>query len=65
VTRDLQVIPAIDLMNGKIVRLSRGDPKTAKSYSQFGNPVETAKKPSKRQQGAKKGIVEPLFRCQM
>jgi phosphoribosylformimino-5-aminoimidazole carboxamide ribotide isomerase len=40
----MQVIPAIDLMKGKIVRLSRGDPKTAKVYDQFGNPVETAKK---------------------
>jgi len=40
----LQLIPAIDLMNGKIVRLSRGDPKTAKVYDQFGEPVETAKK---------------------
>jgi phosphoribosylformimino-5-aminoimidazole carboxamide ribotide isomerase len=40
----LQLIPAIDLMNGKIVRLSRGDPKTAKVYDQFGGPVETAKK---------------------
>jgi phosphoribosylformimino-5-aminoimidazole carboxamide ribotide isomerase len=48
----LQVIPAIDLMNGKIVRLSRGDPKTAKVYDQFGNPVETAKK--WKEEGAKK-----------
>jgi phosphoribosylformimino-5-aminoimidazole carboxamide ribotide isomerase len=48
----VQVIPAIDLMKGKIVRLSRGDPKTAKVYDQFGNPVETAKK--WRQEGAKK-----------
>jgi phosphoribosylformimino-5-aminoimidazole carboxamide ribotide isomerase len=40
----LQLIPAIDLMNGKIVRLIRGDPKTAKVYDQFGGPVETAKK---------------------
>lgn len=40
----MQLIPAIDLMNGKIVRLTRGDPKTAKIYSQFGGPVETAKK---------------------
>jgi phosphoribosylformimino-5-aminoimidazole carboxamide ribotide isomerase len=31
-------------MNGKIVRLSRGDPKTAKVYNQFGGPVETARK---------------------
>jgi phosphoribosylformimino-5-aminoimidazole carboxamide ribotide isomerase len=40
----LQLIPAIDLMNGKIVRLARGDPKTAKVYDQFGGPVETARK---------------------
>jgi phosphoribosylformimino-5-aminoimidazole carboxamide ribotide isomerase len=40
----LQLIPAIDLMNGKIVRLTHGDPETAKVYSQFGGPVETAKK---------------------
>jgi len=31
-------------MNGKIVRLSRGDPKTAKVYDQFGGPMETAKR---------------------
>jgi phosphoribosylformimino-5-aminoimidazole carboxamide ribotide isomerase len=40
----LQLIPAIDLMNGEIVRLTHGDPKTAKVYDQFGGPVETAKK---------------------
>jgi phosphoribosylformimino-5-aminoimidazole carboxamide ribotide isomerase len=40
----MQLIPAIDLMSGKIVRLTRGDPKTAKIYSQFGGPVETAKR---------------------
>jgi phosphoribosylformimino-5-aminoimidazole carboxamide ribotide isomerase len=40
----LQLIPAIDLMSGKIVRLSQGDPKTAKVYDQFGGPVETARK---------------------
>lgn len=39
----MQLIPAIDLMNGKIVRLSRGDQKTAKVYDQFGGPLETAK----------------------
>jgi phosphoribosylformimino-5-aminoimidazole carboxamide ribotide isomerase len=44
VTRQLQLIPAIDLMNGKIVRLTYGDPKTAKVYPQFGGPVKTAKK---------------------
>jgi phosphoribosylformimino-5-aminoimidazole carboxamide ribotide isomerase len=39
-------------MKGKIVRLSRGDPKTAKVYDQFGNPVETAKK--WKEEGARK-----------
>jgi phosphoribosylformimino-5-aminoimidazole carboxamide ribotide isomerase len=39
-------------MNGKIVRLSRGDPKTAKIYDQIGDPVETAKK--WKEEGAKK-----------
>lgn len=38
------MIPAIDLMNGKIVRLTHGDSRTAKVYSQFGGPVDTAKK---------------------
>jgi phosphoribosylformimino-5-aminoimidazole carboxamide ribotide isomerase len=40
----LQLIPAIDLMKGEIVRLTHGDPETAKVYDQFGGPVETAKK---------------------
>jgi len=31
-------------MDGKIVRLTNGDPETAKVYNQFGGPVETAKK---------------------
>ncbi len=48
----MEVIPAIDLMNGKIVRLSRGNPKTAKVYSDFGNSLETAKK--WKSEGAKK-----------
>jgi phosphoribosylformimino-5-aminoimidazole carboxamide ribotide isomerase len=40
----MQLIPAIDLMAGKIVRLSRGDPKTSKIYEKFGNPLKTARK---------------------
>jgi phosphoribosylformimino-5-aminoimidazole carboxamide ribotide isomerase len=38
----VQLIPAIDLMDSKIVRLTRGEAKTAKVYDQFGSPVETA-----------------------
>jgi len=41
----MQLIPAIDLMNGKIVRLTRGEAKTAKRYEkQFGTPLEAAKR---------------------
>ena len=41
---DMNIIPAIDLMNGKVVRLSRGDPATAKFYDNWGTPVEVALK---------------------
>jgi len=40
----MQLIPAIDLMNSNIVRLSQGEAKTAKVYEQFGGPVEAAKR---------------------
>jgi len=41
----MQLIPAIDLMSGKIVRLSRGEAKTAKFYeTKFGTPIEAAKR---------------------
>jgi len=41
----MQLIPAIDLMSGKIVRLTRGEAKTAKFYdTEFGKPVEAAKR---------------------
>ncbi len=39
-------------MNGRIVRLSRGDPNTAKIYKQFGDPIKTAQK--WEEDGAKK-----------
>jgi len=38
----MKVIPAIDLMNGQVVRLYKGDPKQKTIYSD--NPVEVAKK---------------------
>jgi phosphoribosylformimino-5-aminoimidazole carboxamide ribotide isomerase len=40
----MMVIPAIDLMLGKVVRLTRGDPATAKYYEQWGTPAEVALK---------------------
>jgi phosphoribosylformimino-5-aminoimidazole carboxamide ribotide isomerase len=40
----MNVIPAIDLMDGKVVRLSRGDPASAKFYDNWGTPVEVALK---------------------
>lgn len=40
----MQLIPAIDLMSSKIVRLSQGEAKTVKVYEQFGGPVEAAKR---------------------
>jgi len=48
----MMVIPAIDLMKGKVVRLSRGDPATAKVYAQWGTPVQVAMK--WKSQGAKR-----------
>ncbi len=38
----MKIIPAVDLMDGKVVRLVKGDPKNKTIYSD--NPVETAKK---------------------
>jgi len=38
----VKVIPAIDLMDGKVVRLVKGDPKNKTVYSD--DPIETAKK---------------------
>ena len=38
----MKIIPAIDLMNGKVVRLYKGDPKQKTVYSD--NPIEVAKK---------------------
>ena len=38
----MKVIPAIDLMNGQVVRLYKGDPKQKTIYSD--NPIEIAKK---------------------
>jgi len=39
----LLVIPSIDLMDGKVVRLLRGDPRQARFYDNIGDPVTIAK----------------------
>jgi len=38
----MKIIPAIDLMNGQVVRLLKGDPQNKTTYSD--NPIEIAKK---------------------
>ena len=38
----MKIIPAIDLMEGKVVRLYKGDPSKKTIYSE--NPLEIAKK---------------------
>ena len=40
----MEVIPAVDIMGGKIVRLSKGEPNTAKIYGGFGEPLQAAKR---------------------
>lgn len=38
------VIPAVDIMGGKVVRLLKGDPREMKSYAHLGDPIELAKR---------------------
>lgn len=40
----MEIIPAIDLMGRKVVRLARGDPKTRKVYDHLGDPVSIAQR---------------------
>lgn len=40
----MQVIPAIDLMKGRVVRLFKGDPEKTTFYDQWGTPVDVALK---------------------
>lgn len=40
----MYVIPAVDIMGGKVVRLLRGDPKLARLYEHLGDPVALAKR---------------------
>jgi len=39
----MMVIPAVDIMGGKVVRLTRGDPGTKKDYDRIGDPVSVTR----------------------
>ena len=41
--KNVQVIPALDIKDGKVVRLTGGDPETVKHYA-TGSPLETARR---------------------
>jgi len=40
----MEVVPSVDIMGGKVVRLLRGDPRFATSYESLGDPVSIAKR---------------------
>jgi len=40
----MEVIPAVDIMNGKVVRLLKGDPEYVESYEHLGDPVTLARR---------------------
>ncbi|RLG93967.1 1-(5-phosphoribosyl)-5-[(5-phosphoribosylamino)methylideneamino]imidazole-4-carboxamide isomerase [Candidatus Bathyarchaeota archaeon] len=40
----MEIMPAVDIMKGKVVRLLKGNPKQAKSYDHLGDPVSLARR---------------------
>lgn len=40
----MEIIPAVDIMRGKVVRLVRGDPSKYKSYEHLGDPLSVARR---------------------
>jgi phosphoribosylformimino-5-aminoimidazole carboxamide ribotide isomerase len=42
--RKVDVIPAVDIMDGKVVRLLRGDPRRSTSYEHLGDPLSLARR---------------------
>jgi phosphoribosylformimino-5-aminoimidazole carboxamide ribotide isomerase len=53
----LQAIPAIDIMKGKVVRLTQGDPNLVKQYDFIGSPIEFTEK-WKREGAEKLHIID-------
>ena len=53
----LKAIPAIDIMKGKVVRLTQGDPKLVKQYDSLGSPTEFAER-WKREGAEKLHIID-------
>ena len=39
----MELIPAVDIKDGQVVRLTRGDPSQSKSYSLLGSPLSVAR----------------------
>ena len=40
----MELIPAVDIMRGQVVRLVKGDPRLLKSYNSLGDPLSVAQK---------------------
>ncbi|MFH0897390.1 MAG: 1-(5-phosphoribosyl)-5-[(5-phosphoribosylamino)methylideneamino]imidazole-4-carboxamide isomerase [Candidatus Bathyarchaeota archaeon] len=40
----MKVIPAVDILGGRVVRLSKGEPQTAKTYNGLEEPLQAAKR---------------------
>ena len=40
----MEIIPAVDIMKGRVVRLTRGDPRLMRSYEHLGDPVSLARR---------------------
>lgn len=40
----MEILPAVDLMGGEVVRLLRGDPATRKAYEHLGDPITVAQR---------------------
>ena len=72
----MMVIPAIDVMDGQVVRLTKGDEEARTSYDAFGSPLETGRRWQKEgaeyihvidldatlSRGDNRGLIEEIVR---